>query len=143
MSPGCQVSVSLSVLVLLEVWDSQGNLGRLGRARMSPFKEPASGSWSTWQLLQLVTNHKTKEPAQGRMLGGPMRGKGGDLGKGRVLGSYKILRPPPHSPPPHVHLVFGGLSLYFLSAFVFAVSRAVRPTDHTLIPPDSHPSPTP
>lgn len=61
---------------------------------MSPFKGPASGSWSTWQLLQLVTNHKTKEPAQGRMLGGPMRGKGGDLGKGRVLGSYKILRPP-------------------------------------------------
>lgn len=86
------------------MWDSQGNLGRLGRARMDPSKGAASGSWRTLQLLQLVTNHKKKEPARGRMLGGPMRGKGRDLGKGRVLESYKM-------PYPLVYLVLGPVIL--------------------------------
>lgn len=63
---------------------------------MSPFKGAASGSWRTLLLLQLVTNYRKKEPAHGRMLGGPMREKGRDLGKGRALGSYKMPHPPGH-----------------------------------------------
>lgn len=82
--PSIRVFISLSFT--RNMWDSQGNLGRLRRPRMNPFKGAASGFWRTLQLLQLVTNHRKKEPAQGRMLGGPMRGKGRDLGKGRILG---------------------------------------------------------
>lgn len=110
------------------MWDSQGNLGRLEKAGMSPFKGAASSSWRTLLLLQLVTNHRKKELAQGRVLGGPMREKGRDLGKGRTLRSCKM----PHPPRP---LGSWDLSLHFLRALVFAISRIAHPTDPTLVPP--------
>lgn len=86
--------VFISVSLTRNMWDSQ--LGRLEKAGMSPFKGAASGSWSSLLQLQLVTSHRKKESAQGRMLGGPMREKRRDLGKGRALGSYKMPRPPGH-----------------------------------------------
>lgn len=63
-----------------------------------------------------------------------MREKGRDLGKGRALGSCKM----PHPPRP---LGSWDLSLHFLRALVFAISRIAHPTDPTLVPPDNHPSP--
>lgn len=123
------VSVSLSVLVLPETCGIVGNLGRLEKAGMSPFKGAASSSWRTLLLLQEVTNHRKKELAQGRMLGGPMREKGRDLGKGRALGSCKMPLPPGH-------LVLG--IRHFTFSVLWSLQFPELPIPRT---PDNHPSP--